>query len=171
VVGAARDLAKARAALAGANVALAELELDSLASVRRFARWFDSTYPALHVLVNNAGVMACPFGRTQDGFERQLGTNHLGHFLLTGLLVPRLVAGAPARVVSVSSAPPRRGRRPRRSVLRARRAQPVGGAAARSRRTCSSRSARPPARAARVRAMHHRWSSRRSSAASPDDRR
>jgi len=103
VVGAARDVAKARAALAGADVALGELELDSLASVRRFARWFDASYPKLNVLVNNAGVMACPLGRTQDGFERQFGTNHLGHFLLTGLLVPKLLAGAPARVVSVSS--------------------------------------------------------------------
>jgi NAD(P)-dependent dehydrogenase (short-subunit alcohol dehydrogenase family) len=103
VVGTARDLDKARAALGGADVALAELELDSLASVRRFARWFDATYPALHALVNNAGVMACPQGRTQDGFERQIGTNHLGHFLLTGLLVPKLLAGAPARIVCVSS--------------------------------------------------------------------
>jgi NAD(P)-dependent dehydrogenase (short-subunit alcohol dehydrogenase family) len=103
VVGTARDTAKARAALDGADVALGELELDSLASVRRFARWFDATYPALHALVNNAGVMACPLGHTQDGFERQFGTNHLGHFLLTGLLVPKLLAGAPSRVVSVSS--------------------------------------------------------------------
>ena len=71
--------------------------------MRRFARWFDASYPALHALVNNAGVMACPLGRTQDGFERQFGTNHLGHFLLTGLLVPKLLAGAPARIVCVSS--------------------------------------------------------------------
>jgi NAD(P)-dependent dehydrogenase (short-subunit alcohol dehydrogenase family) len=103
VVGTARDLEKARAALAGAEVELAELELDSLASVRRFARWFDERHPVLHALVNNAGVMACPFGRTQDGFELQFGTNHLGHFLLTGLLVPKLLAGAPSRVVCVSS--------------------------------------------------------------------
>ena len=55
------------------------------------------------MLVNNAGVMACPFGTTADGFELQFGTNHLGHFLLTNLLAPALVAAAPARVVSLSS--------------------------------------------------------------------
>jgi NAD(P)-dependent dehydrogenase (short-subunit alcohol dehydrogenase family) len=53
--------------------------------------------------VNNAGVMACPEAKTRDGFELQLGTNHLGHFLMTGLLVPALLRAAPARVVSVSS--------------------------------------------------------------------
>lgn len=103
VIGTARDVAKARAALAGVAVEVGLLELDSLASVRRFAREFAARHPALHALVLNAGVMACPLGRTQDGFERQFGTNHLGHFLLTGLLVPQLLAGAPARVVAVSS--------------------------------------------------------------------
>lgn len=103
VIGTARDVAKARAALDGANVEIGELELDSLASVRRFARGFVERHPTLNVLVNNAGVMACPFERTQDGFERQFGTNHLGHFLLTGLLAPALIAGAPSRVVCVSS--------------------------------------------------------------------
>src|SRR5258706_8796839 len=103
VVGTARDVAKARAAVGDPSVEIGELELDSLASVRRFARWFDANHPALHALVNNAGVMACPFGRTQDGFERQFGTNHLGHFLLTGLLLPKLLAGAPAPVVCVRS--------------------------------------------------------------------
>jgi NAD(P)-dependent dehydrogenase (short-subunit alcohol dehydrogenase family) len=53
--------------------------------------------------VNNAGVMACPFARTADGFEMQFGTNHLGHFLMTALIVPALLRGAPSRVVSVSS--------------------------------------------------------------------
>jgi NAD(P)-dependent dehydrogenase (short-subunit alcohol dehydrogenase family) len=57
----------------------------------------------LHVLVNNAGVMACPFAKTQDGFELQFGTNHIGHFLMTCLLAPALLAAAPSRIVSVSS--------------------------------------------------------------------
>ena len=103
VVGAARDLEKARTALASADVELGLLDLTSLESVRAFATWFGARHAQLDVLVNNAGIMACPLGRTQDGFELQFGTNHLGHFLLAGLLVPKLVAGAPARVVSLSS--------------------------------------------------------------------
>jgi len=109
VVLTARDLAKAGAAAraireaTGAEVEVEELELDSLASIRAFAERFLARRDALHVLVNNAGVMACPESKTQDGFELQLGTNHLGHFLMTGLLAPALLRGAPARVVSVSS--------------------------------------------------------------------
>ena len=57
-----------------------------------------------HLLVNNAGVMACPLERTEQGWEMQFGTNHMGHFLLTCLLVPQLRAGAPGRVVNLSSA-------------------------------------------------------------------
>ncbi len=77
------------------------LELGDLASVRAFAaRWGDRP---LSILVNNAGVMACPLGRTKDGFETQFGTNHLGHFLLATLLVPALERGAPSRLVSLSS--------------------------------------------------------------------
>jgi NAD(P)-dependent dehydrogenase (short-subunit alcohol dehydrogenase family) len=103
VIGGARDLAKARAALAGTDAEIGQLDLASLSSVREFASWFGASHTKLHALVNNAGVMACPLSRTHDGFEMQFGTNHLGHFLLTALLVPRLLAGAPARVVSVSS--------------------------------------------------------------------
>jgi len=87
----------------GSEVTVETLELDSLASLRAFAGRFLAEHDALHILVNNAGVMACPEAKTRDGFELQLGTNHLGHFLLTGLLVPALLRGAPARVVSVSS--------------------------------------------------------------------
>ena len=80
---------------------VAELELGDLASVRRFAEaWGERP---LHLLINNAGVMACPFGRTLDGFETQFGVNHLGHFLLTQLLLPALRRGAPGRVVALSS--------------------------------------------------------------------
>ncbi|ASO19681.1 NAD(P)-dependent dehydrogenase (short-subunit alcohol dehydrogenase family) [Actinoalloteichus hoggarensis] len=79
------------------------LDLADLASVRAAADRFHADHPTLDVLVNNAGVMAVPRQRTADGFERQWGTNHLGHFALTGLLFPALVRGAAARVVTVSS--------------------------------------------------------------------
>jgi NAD(P)-dependent dehydrogenase (short-subunit alcohol dehydrogenase family) len=80
-----------------------DLELGSLASIRAFARRFLARHPSLNVLVNNAGVMACPFARTSDGFELQFGSNHIGHFLLGCLLAPALRKGAPSRVVCVSS--------------------------------------------------------------------
>ena len=88
-----------------ADVAL--LDLADLASVRRFA---ESWQGPLDILVNNAGVMATPYETTVDGFERQLGTNHLGPFALTGLLLPALRQAQTARVVSVSSLGHRSGR-------------------------------------------------------------
>jgi NAD(P)-dependent dehydrogenase (short-subunit alcohol dehydrogenase family) len=110
VVITARDVAKGeevaegiRKSTGNAGVEVEELELGSLASVRAFGDRFLARHDALQILVNNAGVMACPFARTKDGFELQFGTNHLGHFLLTGLVAPALLGGAPARVVSVSS--------------------------------------------------------------------
>lgn len=106
----ARDVAKGEAVAASIRkrtgnprVAVEPVELGSLASIRACAARVLARWDVLHVLVNNAGVMACPFAHTDDGFERQLGTNHLGHFLLTGLLLPALRRGAPARIVSVSS--------------------------------------------------------------------
>lgn len=111
VVMAVRDVAKGETAAAriretvpAAQLEVRELELSSLASVRRFAEAFLADHDRLDLLINNAGVMACPQGTTDDGFELQLGTNHLGHFLLANLLVPTLVAGAPSRVISLSSA-------------------------------------------------------------------
>jgi len=92
-----------RASTGNARVAVEELELASLASVRTFAARFLQRHPELHILVNNAGVMACPFAHTADGFEMQIGTNHFGHFLMTNLLMPALRRGAPSRIVSVSS--------------------------------------------------------------------
>jgi len=110
VVMAARDpdkvrgaMASVRAAVPTANLETAELDLASLASVRAAAAAFLARHDRLDLLINNAGVMACPAAVTGDGFELQLGTNHLGHFLLTGLLTPALVAAAPARVVNLSS--------------------------------------------------------------------
>ncbi|MDI2127667.1 oxidoreductase [Yinghuangia seranimata] len=79
------------------------LDLADLASVREFAAGFAGAYRALDLLVNNAGVMATPRGKTADGFELQIGTNHFGHFALTGLLLPHLLAAPAPRVVTVSS--------------------------------------------------------------------
>ncbi|MFH8606217.1 oxidoreductase [Streptomyces sp. NPDC018029] len=85
----------------GAHAEFAPLDLGDLASVRRFADAYDSA--RLDLLINNAGVMALPHRRTADGFETQFGVNHLGHFALTGLLLPRLLETPGARVVTVSS--------------------------------------------------------------------
>ena len=96
-------LAELRAEVPQAQAEIMELDLTSLASVRAFAEAFKAKYDKLDVLVNNAGIMMVPYGRTEDGFERQLGTNHLGHFALTGLLFDLLVNTPGARVVNVSS--------------------------------------------------------------------
>ena len=96
------------------EVSLLLLDLASLASVRAFAGDFRSAHGRLDLLVNNAGLMALPRMLTADGFEMQIGTNHLGHFALTGLLLGRLVESgspaAPARVVTISSQAHRMGR-------------------------------------------------------------
>jgi NAD(P)-dependent dehydrogenase (short-subunit alcohol dehydrogenase family) len=99
-------LAAAREDLAqrvdGAVLHAVRLDLADLASVRSAAEETSALGP-LSILVNNAGVMATPFARTADGFELQMGTNHLGHFALTGWLMPQLLASGDARVVTVSS--------------------------------------------------------------------
>jgi NAD(P)-dependent dehydrogenase (short-subunit alcohol dehydrogenase family) len=106
---AARNLEKTGGVLdairsAGGNVEASQLELTSDESVRAFAEHYAAEHDALHLLINNAGIMACPLARTDRGWEKQFATNHLGHFLLTGLLLPLLEAGAPSRVVCLSSA-------------------------------------------------------------------
>ncbi len=103
VIGAARDVAKARTATAGLDdrIELVELDLASLASVRACADALLAKGDPLDLIVANAGIMATPEGRTADRFELQLGTNHLGHFLLVNLLAPLLRSGA--RVVILSS--------------------------------------------------------------------
>jgi NAD(P)-dependent dehydrogenase (short-subunit alcohol dehydrogenase family) len=99
-----------RAAAPTASVSVTPLDLADLGSIRAFAAAFGERHPRLDLLVNNAGVMATPRRRTADGFELQLGTNHLGHFALTGLLLPQLLAGPEPRVVTVSSRAHRMGR-------------------------------------------------------------
>lgn len=93
-----------------ANVSVGVLDLADLQSVRAFAEGYLAEHDRLDVLVNNAGVMATPLRHTRDGFELQIGTNHLGHFALTGLLLPALLATPAARVVTVSSLAHRSGR-------------------------------------------------------------
>ena len=80
-----------------------EIDLGSLTSVRRFTEIFLARHKRLDGLVNNAGVMNTPEGKTEDGFEIQFGTNHLGHFLLTELLLDCLKASVPSRIICVSS--------------------------------------------------------------------
>lgn len=86
-----------------AQLDVMELDLASLKSVRSFAADFIARYDRLDVLLNNAGIMMVPYGLTEDGFELQFGTNHLGHFALTGLLMDRILGTQGARVVNVSS--------------------------------------------------------------------
>ena len=87
----------------GARTSTVHLDLTSLASVRAAATTIRGLTPVMDVLMNNAGVMFTPFGRTHDGFELQIGTNHFGHFELTRLLVPQLAAAEGARLVILSS--------------------------------------------------------------------
>ena len=117
VVLACRDVGRARVALesirsecGGAHAEFLRIDLASLASVHHFAGVFCERFNRLDLLVSNAGVMLVPYGVTQDGFERHLGTNHLGHFALTGLLIDRLLATSGSRVVTVTSAAHRFGR-------------------------------------------------------------
>lgn len=86
-----------------AQVDVMRLDLANLASIREFVEAFNNRYDRLDQLYNNAGVMALPKSKTADGFEMQFGTNHLGHFALTGLLLPKLLSTPNSRVVSVSS--------------------------------------------------------------------
>jgi protochlorophyllide reductase len=87
----------------GPDPVVVPLDLSDLASVRKAAEQVDGSVGKLDVLMNNAGVMAVPRARTADGFEMQFGTNHLGHFALTGLLLPALGRAAAPRVVTTSS--------------------------------------------------------------------
>jgi NAD(P)-dependent dehydrogenase (short-subunit alcohol dehydrogenase family) len=110
VVGAVRDMAKGHRATEpvlaqasnGGSFELVQLDLASLASIRSCANALVSAGKSFDVIIANAGVMACPQGKTVDGFETQFGTNHLGHFLLVNRLIPLLKSGA--RVINLSSA-------------------------------------------------------------------
>lgn len=103
-------LARLRSQVTDARVELLPLDLADLDSVRTAATTFADRHQGLDLLVNNAGVMALPYRTTADGFEMQFGTNHLGHFALTGLLLPALLRRPEPRVVTVSSQMHRGGR-------------------------------------------------------------
>lgn len=115
IVLAVRDTAKAepvakdiRESTNNSNLEIEKLDLDSLASVNEFVKRYLEKKRPLHILINNAGIMACPKAYTVDGFESQFGTNHIGHFALTIGLIPALLegykqTGKKSRVVSVSS--------------------------------------------------------------------
>ncbi|HOO96826.1 MAG TPA: oxidoreductase [Caldisericia bacterium] len=92
------------------RIEVMKLDLADLRSIRDFATNFTDRFDRLDVLLNNAGVMMCPYGKTTDGFETQLGTNHLGHFALTGLLFGILKSTKNSRVVNISSIAHRFGR-------------------------------------------------------------
>jgi NAD(P)-dependent dehydrogenase (short-subunit alcohol dehydrogenase family) len=86
-----------------ASVEIVELDLGSLASIEKAAKTIGTAHPVVHILVNNAGLMALPERRTVDGFEMQFGVNHLGHWALTSHLIPNLLAADAARIVNVTS--------------------------------------------------------------------
>jgi NAD(P)-dependent dehydrogenase (short-subunit alcohol dehydrogenase family) len=118
VVLAVRNLEKGKAAAdlitratPGASVALQELDLSSLESIRSAADELRSKYDSIDLLINNAGVMMTPKSTTKDGFELQFGTNHLGHFAFTNLLLDRVLAAPGSRIVTVSSVGHRFARR------------------------------------------------------------
>ncbi|XP_063231591.1 retinol dehydrogenase 13-like isoform X2 [Bacillus rossius redtenbacheri] len=116
VVMACRDLAKCEKAreeivfeTLNKYVYCRHCDLASQKSIRTFVKQFEKEHDKLNILINNAGVMWCPQSKTEDGIEMQLGVNHMGHFLLTNLLLDRLKAGAPSRIVNVSSIAHERG--------------------------------------------------------------
>ncbi len=116
VVLACRNLQKATPAVdrlrrdvPAASLAVMEIDLADLVSIQRFAEAFKQRYDRLDILCNNAGLMAIPRRETKDGFEMQLGTNHLGHFALTGHLIDLVMRTPGARVVNVSSGLHQRG--------------------------------------------------------------
>uniref|UniRef100_A0A8C9RFD3 Zgc:153441 n=1 Tax=Scleropages formosus TaxID=113540 RepID=A0A8C9RFD3_SCLFO len=110
VVMACRDLTRGekaaeeiRSSTGNSEVVVQQLDLASFASVRQFAKRYSEQEERLDILINNAGVMMCPKGLTVDGFETQFAVNHLGHFLLTNLLLGKLQKSTPSRVITVSS--------------------------------------------------------------------
>ncbi|XP_028290498.1 retinol dehydrogenase 12, like [Gouania willdenowi] len=105
-----RDMEKAEAAVkeiiersGSSDVVCRKLDLSDSKSIREFSELIHKDETKLNILINNAGVMVCPYGKTADGFELQIGVNHLGHFLLTYLLIDLIKQSSPARIITVSS--------------------------------------------------------------------
>ncbi|KAK6299788.1 retinol dehydrogenase 12 isoform X1 [Coregonus clupeaformis] len=110
IIMACRDMEKAEGALkeviegsGSQNVVIKKLDLSDTKSIREFAETINKEETKLNILINNAGVMVCPHGKTADGFEMQIGVNHMGHFLLTHLLIDLIIRSTPARIINVSS--------------------------------------------------------------------
>ncbi|KAG1944272.1 retinol dehydrogenase [Pimephales promelas] len=110
IIMACRDLEKADAALkevkdasGNQDVVTNRLDLADTKSIREFAEKINKEEKQVNILINNAGVMVCPYGKTADGFEMQIGVNHMGHFLLTYLLLDLIKKSTPARIINVSS--------------------------------------------------------------------
>lgn len=94
---------KLKAAVPSGTFSTLVVDISSLASVRAASETFLASGKPLHALINNAGIMACPWAKTADGFESQFGTNHIGHFALTQGLLPALQRSSPSRVITLSS--------------------------------------------------------------------
>lgn len=109
IIIACRDMTKGQAAAkeieaaTGSQVHLQHLDLSSFTSIKTCADRILETEAEVNILINNAGIMMCPYSETKEGFEMQFGTNHLGHFLFTHLLLDRIKSSAPARIINVSS--------------------------------------------------------------------
>ncbi|KAJ8010818.1 hypothetical protein DPEC_G00079080 [Dallia pectoralis] len=110
IIMACRDMEKAESARRdiqedsrNKNIVVHKLDLSDTESIREFAERIYTEEKRVDILINNAGVMMCPYSKTKDGFEMQFGVNHLGHFLLTYLLLDLMKRSAPARIVNVSS--------------------------------------------------------------------
>ncbi|XP_067290585.1 retinol dehydrogenase 12, like [Pseudorasbora parva] len=110
IIMACRDLEKAEAALkevkdssGNQDVVISRLDLADSKSIREFAETVNKEEKQVNILINNAGVMVCPYGKTADGLEMQIGVNHMGHFLLTHLLLDLIKRSTPARIINVSS--------------------------------------------------------------------
>jgi len=94
---------KVKLDLGNTDILFKHLDLADLSSIRKFSEEVNSEMNSIDILVNNAGIMMCPYQKTKDGFEMQIGTNHLGHFALTGLLLDKIKSSQNSRVVNVSS--------------------------------------------------------------------
>lgn len=110
IIMACRDMEKAEGArteimdeAGNEDIVVRKLDLSSLSSIREFAELINREEKQVNILINNAGIMMCPYSKTSDGFEMQFGVNHLGHFLLTYLLLDLIKRSAPARIVTVAS--------------------------------------------------------------------
>ncbi|KAJ8413479.1 hypothetical protein AAFF_G00094750 [Aldrovandia affinis] len=110
IIMACRDVAKAEDAKkeiiedsGNQNIVVHKLDLSDTKSIREFAELINSEEKQVNILINNAGIMMCPYSKTADGFEMQFGVNHLGHFLLTHLLIDLIKRSTPARIVNVAS--------------------------------------------------------------------